>query len=356
MLPEWLHSGRVARPAPRAWNVVKTILQIVGMWGTFLFALPALVFWLETRLGGERLRLGESWRWAGMALFGAASVMGLCTGLTMALHGDGTPLPLDAPRKLVIRGPYRYIRNPMALFSLAQGFAVGLFLRSPLVLLYAVCGTLVWNYAARPWEEADLTRRFGEAYTRYRRHVRCWRVRLRPYDPAREAEEVPLSTERTRPPGRWLVIYDGECRFCRRRAATLARLGRLDAGALRSAHEPGLLDALPGVTLEACMEAMHAITPSGRVFAGPEAIVRLLAGRRAWGVLAWMYFTPGVRVLCDLAYNWVARHRYQLSSAADDRCGVCATSAAAPSAAPGPADAPPPDTPAVGGTGGQLPP
>ncbi len=100
----------------------------------------------------------------------------------MVVKGQGTPLPADCPRELVIAGPYRYVRNPMAMGSFAQDVAVGLFLGSPLVTLYALVGPVGWNYFVRPWEELDLERRFGEAYVRYREGVRCWVPRVKGYE------------------------------------------------------------------------------------------------------------------------------------------------------------------------------
>lgn len=98
----------------------------------------------------------------------------------MAVAGEGTPLPADSPRKLIIVGQYRYVRNPMAMSSLMQGLCVALWLNSPLVAGYVVAGALLWNFLARPWEEADLKRRFGEPFRLYRREVRCWWPRLLP--------------------------------------------------------------------------------------------------------------------------------------------------------------------------------
>ena len=90
-------------------------------------------------------------------------------------------MPTDAPRKLVISGPYRWVRNPMALAGITQGVAVGLMLGSWSVCAYAICGALMWNAFVRPWEEADLAARFGEEFERYRAAVRCWLPRVRPY-------------------------------------------------------------------------------------------------------------------------------------------------------------------------------
>ncbi|MDI2023423.1 hypothetical protein PJL18_03971 [Paenarthrobacter nicotinovorans] len=78
------------------------------------------------------------------------------------------------PNRLVIAGPYRWVRNPMAVAGIAQGVGVGLLLGSWLVVAYAMIGSLVWNYVVRPLEEADLENRFGAEFRRYRSSVSCW--------------------------------------------------------------------------------------------------------------------------------------------------------------------------------------
>ena len=96
----------------------------------------------------------------------------------MSTLGGGTPLPSAMPNHLVIRGPYRFVRNPMAVAGVAQGIGVGLLLSSWLVVVYAVVGSVLWNYAVRPLEESDLEQRFGDEFGRYRASVRCWVPRL----------------------------------------------------------------------------------------------------------------------------------------------------------------------------------
>ena len=82
------------------------------------------------------------------------------------------------PNRLVIAGPYRWIRNPMAVAGIVQGAAVGIILETWLVVAYAVVGSLVRNYAVRPLEETDLTNRFGDEFQQYRDTVRCWIPRV----------------------------------------------------------------------------------------------------------------------------------------------------------------------------------
>jgi predicted DCC family thiol-disulfide oxidoreductase YuxK len=107
-----------------------------------------------------------------------------------------------------------------------------------------------------------------------------------------------------------LLLYDGDCRFCR---ASAGRLARLAGPKLRlvSLHEPGLLEAL-AISLEAAMQAMHLVTPEGRVFGGLEAAVQALRHRSIIGVLAKAYYLPGLRQLGDLGYRLVARYRYAI--------------------------------------------
>ena len=178
--------GRVAAPATFRRNMAKTFLQIVVMWMVFLVLLPAAVLRVEELVGLDRLRFrSPGSEIAGALIFVVAAALALASAVVMVRAGRGTPLPADAPRELVVEGPYAYVRNPMAIGSLAQGFGVGIFLGSPLVIAYALAGTVGWQLFVRPWEELDLERRFGEPYARYRSAVRCWIPRRTPFEDRR---------------------------------------------------------------------------------------------------------------------------------------------------------------------------
>jgi protein-S-isoprenylcysteine O-methyltransferase Ste14/predicted DCC family thiol-disulfide oxidoreductase YuxK len=316
--------GRAARPAGGAWNVARTLAQTVAFWALFLVAFPALIYALEGRLGLEGYRFASPVvRVLGVALFALGGVLGLTSGAVLAVKGRGTPLPADGPRDLVVAGPYRHVRNPMAIAGLVQGAGVGVFLGSPLVLAYTLAGMLLWHALVRPWQENDLEQRFGESYRRYRRRVRCWRPRWRGYDPAREAEEPPVAPERTTPPGVYALLYDGRCRFCTKGSRDLLRLARPGAVEARDFQQPGVLDPFPGLSHAACMRAMHLVCPDGRVFAGFEAAVRAVATRPVVGWVAYLYYLPGLRLALDLLYGLAARYRYRLMGKAV-AAGACA--------------------------------
>lgn len=171
---------RVARPAGSAANVAKTLVQMLVVWAFALGFLPWLAVRVEEAVGVPR------WDWSGrvvlgVALFLAGSATGVTSAWVMATVGRGTPVPFDAARELVIRGTYRYIRNPMAVSAIVQLIGVAVAAGSGATLLLAAGGALVWNYGIRPSEEGFLAARFGTPYDAYRAAVRCWVPRLRPY-------------------------------------------------------------------------------------------------------------------------------------------------------------------------------
>jgi predicted DCC family thiol-disulfide oxidoreductase YuxK len=136
---------------------------------------------------------------------------------------------------------------------------------------------------------------------------------------------APSPTSTAAPGGdRLVVLFDGTCRFCTREAKRLRGLGG-DQVELRSFQDDGVLDAFPGITHEAAMQRIHAVTPEGRVYAGAEAIARILTIVPAWGWIGFGYYVPGVRQLAELGYRLVAKYRYRLLGRGDDACdgGTC---------------------------------
>lgn len=166
-------AGRTDTSRTTGTRLRRTAAQTSVFWVLFLAAFPLLIAWLESRWG-LAIEIGGAWRWTGAALFLAAGALGIWSAVSLATTGKGTPLPSAATTTLVIRGPYRFVRNPMALGSIAQGVAVGVMLSSWLVVLYAIAGALVWDWLVRPHEEQDLAERFGEPFRAYQERVRCW--------------------------------------------------------------------------------------------------------------------------------------------------------------------------------------
>jgi protein-S-isoprenylcysteine O-methyltransferase Ste14 len=182
---EWMTVGPFAfRPASRtatSSHLATTAVQLLVFWGLFLAVIPAGLVWLEQRWGLSMLFPPVA-TVAGIVVLTLASALGIWSAFSMAVRGGGTPLPAAMPNQLVVSGPYRFVRNPMAIAGIVQGVAVGLIVGSWVVVAYAIAGSLLWNYAVRPLEEADLDDRFGDAYRRYCALVRCWWPRIRAVD------------------------------------------------------------------------------------------------------------------------------------------------------------------------------
>jgi protein-S-isoprenylcysteine O-methyltransferase Ste14 len=164
-------------------NLARTLAQTLVFLVVFIGLLPWVILRLESELGVPGLRFaGQGLLALALGLLGAT--FNLWSGVMLAVLGRGTPFPSQTARDLVISGPYRHLRNPMAFGGLTVGFAVGLYNGSWATLAYAVAGGAIWHTIARPMEERDLSRRFGGDYDHYRANVRCWIPRLTPYTPS----------------------------------------------------------------------------------------------------------------------------------------------------------------------------
>lgn len=129
----------------------------------------------------------------------AGGVICVMIGLLMFLsslrrfagEGEGTLAPWDPPRKLVVRGPYRYVRNPMISGVLFVLFGEAMVLWSRPHLSWALTFLLINAIYIPLLEEPQLRSRFGEAYAEYCRHVHRLIPRLRPWSPGAELESIP---------------------------------------------------------------------------------------------------------------------------------------------------------------------
>src|SRR5215813_4845350 len=109
---------------------------------------------------------------------GAATLLGSFT--QFALQGRGTPAPPAPTEKLVVRGLYRHVRNPMYLAVLAVITGQALLLGRPILLGYAAAVAAAFIGFVYGYEQPTLTRRYGAQYQAYRREVPGWRPRLPP--------------------------------------------------------------------------------------------------------------------------------------------------------------------------------
>ena len=153
---------------------LRSLLYTIVIPGTVTVLVPYLI----VSGNGER----SPQQWGLLQVLGLAAMAAMALGATVLLRciwefmvtGRGTLLPVDLPIQLVVRGLYRYVRNPMYLgaFILLLGEAA-LFESFP-VLLYAVAWLMIINLSVLLCEEPVLHRRFGDFYERYAAAVRRW--------------------------------------------------------------------------------------------------------------------------------------------------------------------------------------
>ncbi|HEX8242501.1 MAG TPA: isoprenylcysteine carboxylmethyltransferase family protein [Longimicrobium sp.] len=163
---------------------LRHLLSILILPFTVTVIVPA---WLASNARGVRPGGDLPQPWAALAVAGGVLLM--AAGLTLlartialfATRGRGTLAPWDPPRRLVMEGVYRHVRNPMisGVISIVAGEGLLLGLRS--VAEWAALFAVI-NFIYIPLlEEPFLRERFGDHYDEYRRHVPRWIPRLRPW-------------------------------------------------------------------------------------------------------------------------------------------------------------------------------
>ena len=149
-----------------------------------LLVIPGLIF---LRCRGKRAArlVRETARPSTRSLGGLLVLAGLpmlfWTIREFGRSGQGTLAPWDPTQKLVIRGPYRHVRNPMISAVMAILFGQALLLNSLCHLAWAIFFSLGNMLYIPRSEEPGLERRFGDDYRRYKQHVPRWLPRLRPW-------------------------------------------------------------------------------------------------------------------------------------------------------------------------------
>lgn len=91
-----------------------------------------------------------------------------------ARSGRGTLSPVDPPRRLVVRGLYRYVRNPMYVSVTTIVLGEALLARSQALAIYWLGWFACVNIFVLGYEEPTLRERFGESYDEYCRRVPRW--------------------------------------------------------------------------------------------------------------------------------------------------------------------------------------
>ncbi len=162
---------------------LKTILILPF---TVIVVIPALLLWLTGyRYAGPSLGCLV----AGGLLFGTGFSLAVWTMGLFHVFGKGTAAPWNPPKNLVIRGPYRHVRNPMIVSVLIMLTAGAILLRSWEVATWTLVFFSVNHFYYFPRvEEPKLLDRFGTEYAAYKQQVPRWIPRWSGYKPGGDTE------------------------------------------------------------------------------------------------------------------------------------------------------------------------
>jgi len=154
---------------------IRGLVHVTLVFGVMGVMVPFLISRLDRFL--PRFTFGWAY-WTGAIIFVSGILMGLCCTLLLAAKGLGTPSPYNPPKRLVMDGPYKYMRNPMAVSFVVTLLGEGIFFASLAILAYSVLIFLIYHMLIIPWEERNLERRFGSLYMEYKARVPRWLPRV----------------------------------------------------------------------------------------------------------------------------------------------------------------------------------
>jgi protein-S-isoprenylcysteine O-methyltransferase Ste14 len=146
----------------------------------FTLVVPGTVgVYIPLLLARGRARASGSVFLLALALLATGSVIYAWCVWDFATVGRGTPAPIDAPQKLVVRGLYRYTRNPIYVGILTVLFGWTAMFRGMILLIYAFCVGICFHLFVVFYEERRLRLQFGAEYDAYCAKVDRWLPRVR---------------------------------------------------------------------------------------------------------------------------------------------------------------------------------
>jgi len=118
-----------------------------------------------------------------------------------------------------------------------------------------------------------------------------------------------------------VVIYDGQCAFCRTQIDRMQRRDREHVFEFVPIETPGLDRLYPVLTQGDFNTGMRLVTLDGSVFVGADAVYQISRRLSGWRWVAWLYRLPVVGMVARQAYAWIAANRHRLGGECED--GAC---------------------------------
>jgi protein-S-isoprenylcysteine O-methyltransferase Ste14 len=154
---------------------LRSILFALLLPGTVTVVIP---WFIAHRNHAAQFSHWTLWSCAGLLPLGAGVGLLFWCIWNFAAFGRGTLAPVDPPTRLVVRGPYRFVRNPMYVGGVLILLGEAALFESTVLLIYCAAFVAVTHCFVVLYEEPRLRRQFGESYEAYRRRVRRWWPRM----------------------------------------------------------------------------------------------------------------------------------------------------------------------------------
>jgi protein-S-isoprenylcysteine O-methyltransferase Ste14 len=174
--------------AAHGWKAVSPTRRAFAALGTAIFLLVAPGFvagfvpWWISRWQVHAPFFGfAALRVIGTLLIAAGVIVLLESFGRFAFEGIGTPAPVFPTRHLVVKGFYRYVRNPMYLAVVSLVLGQALLLGDIRIFAYALLCWVVMHLFVLLYEEPTLRRSFRAEYETFCAHVPRWKPRFSPW-------------------------------------------------------------------------------------------------------------------------------------------------------------------------------
>jgi len=154
--------------------LTRGLIQSVIWGGWVIFLIPAIALQLNNKDifdFFEMSTLRTSMFLIGMA---GSMVIGYLALVELALKGQGTPIPFDPPKHLVVSGIYSRVANPLQLSTVLMLTCI-MFAFASLLMLVPIAVFIFFSEVFVRWHHTiDIEKRFGSDWINYRRRVRKW--------------------------------------------------------------------------------------------------------------------------------------------------------------------------------------
>jgi len=162
-------------------NILKQIFSLI---------LPVTVLILVPLYIEKKISISSIFAFLGGVIFMSSGIYIMARTISGFIRlGEGTLAPWSPTRKLVIKGMYRYVRNPMIIGVIIVLIGESIAILSFKIFIWVTIFFIMNNIYFLIYEEPDLLKKFGDEYREYKRNVPRWIPRLTPYNPGLSVQQ-----------------------------------------------------------------------------------------------------------------------------------------------------------------------